>query len=143
MGGVNWLSGRILNMTDGDYLFQLPDMHNLYCRFHGEGNEISLVKVFDDKWVHRYSITFLSPNYIKCPLEWKGAGFRRATLEEQKAFFTSVPTEIKETWTSHGLDVEAHFYDYDSLYIVDIDLDSDSPSQVQFLAGESELHEKG
>jgi hypothetical protein len=129
-------------MHDGDYLFQIPDMHNLYCRFDGVGNEIGLVKVFDDNGVHRYSITFITPRYIKCPFEWNGAGFRYATAEEQAGFLRTLPSVFKEPWLSKGLNIEEEYYKYQSLYVVDIDSDTDNPSQIQFLAGSAKLHEQ-
>ncbi len=125
------------------YLFKLRNMHDLYCRFDGVGNSVGLVDIFDAGGVHKYSISFTSPWYIKCPIEWKGAGFRLANSDEQAEFLRALPTENREEWAAKGLDVEDKFYEYQSLFVVDVDSNFDSSFQVQFLAGRIKLHEKG
>ena len=129
-------------MHKGDYLFDIQGADDLYCVFDGVGNEIALVKVFDEGGKHRCSITFTVPAYVKCPLKWKGARFRLADSYEKQALLSSVPAEVKDTWTSAGMDVAEKFYEYQSLFIVDVDADSENPTQVRILAYRAKLHSK-
>jgi hypothetical protein len=131
-------------MSEAIYVFQIPDADSLYCHFDGVGIlPIALVKIYDEAGVHRYSITFFTPGYIKCPLKWKGANFRLATPEEMESHLASVPIEVRESWTDKGLNFEEKFFEQYSLFVVDVDTDTEAPVQIQFLAEKAELHQKG
>ncbi|MAU08703.1 MAG: hypothetical protein CL607_02685 [Anaerolineaceae bacterium] len=132
-------------MEKNDYIFQLPDIDELICRFDGNGKSLSIggVKIFEVNGTHRYTITFNTPIYYRCPSEWQGAGFRLATNEEKTAFLTDLPDYVVEGWTSHGKNIFDDFFAYDSLYIVDIDSNTDHPTQVQFVGNRIKLHKKG
>lgn len=127
-------------MISNQSIFDLPNASELMCVFNGERNSIALIKLYNPKEVHLYSITFTDPAYIKCPLKWKGVHFREGTKSEKDEFLNLIPIETKDRWKAKGLNVLQHYYEYRTLFMGEGDLASENPVQIMFVAGQAKLH---